>query len=93
MKIKMLSTKPGSENGIKVNIYREGEIYNVSEKLGNIFLQMKCAIKLVEVIDNEPEQEIVIEKKKIDEAPNNKMIDSENNIQNKKIKKNKNTEE
>jgi len=93
MKIKMISTKPGSENGINVNIYREGEIYNISDKLGDIFLEMKCAIKLVEIVNNEPEQEVVIEKKKIDETPNNKMIDSENIIQNKKIKKNKNVEE
>ena len=77
MKIKMIQTRQGSENGIKVNTYQEGQIYNISDKLGDIFLELKYAIKLVEVVDNEPVQEIVIEKKKIDESPNNKMANSD----------------
>ena len=77
MKIKMIQTRQGSENGIKVNTYQEGQIYNISDKLGDIFLELKYAIKLVEVVDNEPVQEIIIEKKKIDEAPKNKMANSD----------------
>lgn len=61
MKIKMLSTKMGANDGVDVQAYLEGQEYEVSEDLANCFLSDKSA-------------EVVVEKaeKAMNEAPLNK---------------------
>lgn len=41
--IKMLSTKKGAEDGIRVKTYKQGENYNMNPALAEIFLKNKWA--------------------------------------------------
>lgn len=59
MKIKMLKTARGSPDGININEYKSGEIYNLPDDLGNIFLKEKWA----ELIEEKTIEEGVLEKK------------------------------
>ena len=44
MKIKMLSSERGSEDGVNNKLYEEGKTYDVSEGLGIAFVEhAKCA--------------------------------------------------
>lgn len=43
MKIKMLETRPGSENGYVVTDYEAGKEYNVGDALGRAFIDAGCA--------------------------------------------------
>lgn len=45
MRIKMLQTRLGSENGYDVHLYQEGKIYEVGESLAASFLRTKSAQK------------------------------------------------
>ena len=40
-KIKMLSTTLGSDDGIHVLVYREGEVYEIGTSLHAVFMAMK----------------------------------------------------
>jgi len=61
MKVKMLKSALGSENGIEVKEYQAGEVYEVSESLAKDFLSLKVA-------------EAAKEEKAVEEAPKNKAI-------------------
>jgi hypothetical protein len=55
VKIKMLSTAPGADDGIHVLEYEEGETYDVSVDLARVFV----AEEVAEAIDELPEQPAV----------------------------------
>lgn len=74
MKIIMLSTQQGSENGIQVNTYFKGENYNISDTLYKVFKKLGWCKDFVEVVKDE---EIPIPKKI--EVPENKMADEPKN--------------
>ena len=65
MKIQMLKTKLGSSNGINVTEYEEGEIYDISEPLAEIFLS-----------DNSAKE---IEGSKMTKPPHNKSVTNRSN--------------
>ena len=60
MKLKMLVTMLGSENGIKVKNYMKGEIYDIGETLSKTFLKHEFA----EFVKPEPVKETKIVKPK-----------------------------
>lgn len=66
MKLKMKVTVPGSEDGITVKIYSEGQIYDIRESLATVFLSENLA---------EEVSEEVVEEKAEEAAPENKMMD------------------
>lgn len=77
VKIKMLKTTKGSQNGIVVETFLENEEYSINETLADIFVrQLHCA-------------EYTSEKKMFSGAPQNKMIQSAktvvHNFLNKKV--------
>ncbi len=45
MRIKMLSTRRGSPDGVRVLSYREGETYEVPDELGQVFLGEGWALR------------------------------------------------
>ena len=47
MKIIMLETKQGSPNGIRVETYYKNEEYDIPESLGNVFIKIKVASKII----------------------------------------------
>ncbi len=47
MQIKMLKTAQGSDNGLVVNDYAEGEVYEVGEALARVFLDARFAEEVV----------------------------------------------
>ena len=48
MKIKMKKSTPGSPDGIRINLYKKGEVYDVDKSLGEVFVnQMEVAEKVV----------------------------------------------
>ena len=79
MKIKMLKSQSGSNDGIEVRLYEEGQQYDVGEDLGNVFLKMKVC-EIIKEEDIEKKKKMVGEapgekkKKMIKEAPENKMM-------------------
>jgi hypothetical protein len=66
MKIKMLRSKMGSNDGITTRMYLEGEEYEVSEALGESFV----GEQLAEVIDEKAEKPV--ENKAVEKAPKDK---------------------
>jgi len=50
MKIKMLSSENGSEDGFTVKTFKKGETYDVSEDLGIVFVE---TAKVAEVVEDE----------------------------------------
>jgi len=46
MKIKMKATRYGSADGMRVDEYKKGEIYDVRESLATIFLKEGWAVKV-----------------------------------------------
>jgi hypothetical protein len=67
MKIKMLRSKMGSNDGHSTHYYEEGQEYDVSEALGQSFLDEKLA----EIVA-EAKAEAAPENKAIAKAPKNK---------------------
>lgn len=49
MKIKMLTTTDASPNGVSINLYKAGEVYNVPFDLGESLIKQKKAEVYVEV--------------------------------------------
>ena len=47
MKIIMLETKQGSPNGIRVETYFKDKEYDIPESLGDVFIGMKVASKII----------------------------------------------
>lgn len=45
MRIKMLSTRRGSPDGVRVLSYRDGETYEVPDELGQVFLREGWALR------------------------------------------------
>ena len=40
MRVRMLETKPGSPNGIAVNVYHKGNVYELPDELARCFLSV-----------------------------------------------------
>jgi signal peptidase I len=68
MKIKMLQTVRGSPNGIDINEYKNGEIYNLPKELADIFIHEGWA-KLIEEVEEKiieiPETQVIKREKKV----------------------------
>jgi len=47
MRIKMLTTQNGSPDGVSVRQYREGQVYEVPEALGRVFVRHRWASRVV----------------------------------------------
>lgn len=43
MRVKMLTDAPGSPDGVTINEYVEGDVYNVTDQLGEVFVQHELA--------------------------------------------------
>lgn len=43
MRVIMTKSRRGSENGITVQLYRQGETYELGDSLANAFMKSKCA--------------------------------------------------
>jgi len=71
MKLKMKRTRYGSPDGVQVEEYKKGEIYNVRKTLAVIFLEEGWAVKA----DKTPRK-----KKDQDAAPENKSMKLKRNI-------------
>jgi hypothetical protein len=89
MKIKMIKTEKGSEDGIHVNEYVIGKEYEICESLAKVFIKMKVAEKVKEenIIQNilPPKLGNIKKKDKPLQPPKNKV----NLVPNKKGKKKK----
>ncbi len=79
MKVKMLRTVPGANDGITSALYKEGQVYDISERLARNFFVMGAAEKagVIETVKN------------MGAAPLNKMMKADD----KKDKKKKDEEE
>lgn len=81
MKVKMLRTEKGAEDGIKVRSYEKGQTYNIAEKLAKIFITIKAAEPVAEEIALVAPD---VEKKDAKQAPENKAAKEEENKKDKK---------
>lgn len=54
MRIMMVKTMPGSEDGLRVQAYTEGETYEMGEALAQSFIGSHCARPVVENVQAEP---------------------------------------
>lgn len=43
MRVKMLTDAPGSPDGVTVNEYSKGEVYEVTDSLGTVFIEQGLA--------------------------------------------------
>lgn len=59
MRVKMLVDAPGSPDGVTVNEYTEGEVYEVTESLAAAFVANGLAVE--DVVDVAPDAEPVVE--------------------------------
>jgi hypothetical protein len=78
MKIVMLETKQGSEDGFTVRTYYKDESYEIRENLYNIFKSNKWCKDFVEVEKfEEPikSKKIEVPENKMAEIPENKIIE------------------
>lgn len=57
MKVKMLKTTQGSESGYVVNSYKEGEVYDMADKLGQHFVDVGVAQEVGD--DTEPTKRVL----------------------------------
>jgi hypothetical protein len=69
MKIKMLRNERGSQDGVLIQNFKEGETYDVVANLASVFVDV---MKVAEYVKDEP-----IEQKSMGSAPENKMADVE----------------
>ena len=53
MKAKMIKSEYGSPNGIEVNLYKKGEIYDLNKDLVRVFVD---EMKIATPIEDKPEQ-------------------------------------
>lgn len=68
MKVKMLKNERGSQDGLYIQNFVEGEIYDIVQDLASVFVDV---MKVAEYIKDEP----VSEQKTMGTAPENKMAD------------------
>ncbi len=71
MLVKMLKTVPGADDGITVSLYREGESYEISERLAKNFFLMGAA-EAVSLIKT-----VITGVKNLGASPENKMMKNE----------------
>ena len=76
MKVIMLKTVKGSEDGIIVKTYEKDKDYSITEYLYKLFIANKFCKDFTEVKTVEIKKEEIKEEKKIDIAPDNKMMDN-----------------
>jgi len=55
VKVKMLRTAKGSPDGIQINVYEEGKVYNIPDDLAKCFFDIG-ACELVEEKEQEKEE-------------------------------------
>jgi hypothetical protein len=84
MKIKMLKSERGSQDGMLIENFKEGEIYDITENLARVFVDV---MNIAMFVADEPVQEAPVEQK-MAEAPENKMADIED-VDNKSFKRGK----
>jgi hypothetical protein len=84
MKIKMLKSERGSQDGMLVENFKEGEIYDVVENLARVFVDV---MNIAMFVADEPVQVVPVEQK-MAEAPENKMADVDE-VDNKAFKRGK----
>lgn len=77
MRVKMLTDAPGSPDGVTVNQYAEGEIYEVSDDLGEVFVNEDLAEETDEDVAASTEEPPADESEpqqsgKVTEPPENK---------------------
>lgn len=85
MKLKMVKTTKGSENGFTVNTYVEGEVYHVADlSLAKHFLKCGAAVEVSENKDVNSDEKSEKRAKVEDKAL--KGADYENKSANKKVK-------
>lgn len=60
MKVKLLVDAPGSPDGVTVNEYSEGEVYEVTDSLGTVFIEQGLAEATEDDVtpDAEPVEEV-----------------------------------
>lgn len=79
MRIKMIVSTMGSENGLHSKRYLAGEEYDINESLANVFVkQMKVAIEVVDEIETEKKALVAAPENKA--AKVNKIDDEESKI-------------
>jgi hypothetical protein len=69
MKVKMIKSERGSQDGLLIQNFKEGEIYDIVSDLASVFVDV---LKVAEYTLEEP-----IEQKAMGSAPENKMADVE----------------
>ena len=81
-KVIMLKTVPGSVNGIDIQLFREGENYNLPDSLYEVFKKEKWCRDLVETenfsVDSLNPKTTLLQEKGINSSPNNKEIKGKN---------------
>lgn len=80
MKVKMKLSIPGSEDGVTVKMYHAGEVYEMGEALATVFLSEGYA---EEITDS-------VEEKALGASPENKMMGSPANKEEKEDVKKRN---
>jgi hypothetical protein len=86
MKIKMLKNERGSQDGLYIQNFVEGEVYDIVQDLASVFVDV---MKVAEYVKDEP---VIVEQKSMSAAPENKMADikdTENKIEEDPIAVNK----
>jgi hypothetical protein len=73
MKIKMLRSLPGSDDGIVTQMYLVGKEYDVSIRLGNILLRGEDGEPFAELMDEKKMKSPVVENKMIEPKVENKV--------------------
>jgi len=73
MKIKMLKSERGSQDGMLIENFKEGEIYDITENLARVFVDV---MNIAMFVADEPVQVAPVEHK-MAEAPENKMAEVE----------------
>ena len=74
IKIKMKGTHQGSIDGVKVHTYKDGEIYNITEKLYKVFKELDWCEDFVKIEKfEESKKEMKIVEKKMEMTKNKKM--------------------
>jgi len=62
--VKMLIDQRGSQDGITIEEFNKGEVYTISDRLAEIFIDSKIAKEYEEKIVSEYEDKVVHDKKK-----------------------------
>lgn len=73
MKIKMLKSERGSQDGVLIENFKEGEIYDIVDNLAMVFVDV---MKIAVLVSDEPVPQAPVEQK-MAESPDNKMANIE----------------